>query len=202
GPKSPTGMLVKAIGNNSYGKTAERGEPMRVVMAGECPGPRYIPYRSEDPSFDFFWAIPDDNPVRVYHRPQIAAFITAHVRMVLYNGAMLSPEAFVKADTDSLTFSKPVGLPLDPAQYGMWKAEHLGDEIINLGKKCYMYVDSPVNKIVAKGLHVKQLTRADFEAWYAGTPPVQMQYQLVSVTRHGFAGEQFVARSRSGTRFG
>ncbi len=47
GPKGAVGTVIKAIGNNSYGKTLEVLSPLELVLSAECP-PGYVDYYGEE----------------------------------------------------------------------------------------------------------------------------------------------------------
>lgn len=204
GPKGPIGTMVKAIGNHSYGKTTERLATESVVIAGECP-PDHAPWKPEEPELECFWVALEDDPRsrKRYHRPQIGAFITAYVRMWLYDAIMAAPEAFLKADTDSLAFDRPVAhLDVDPARYGAWKAEYAGERGIVIGKKCYLVIGADGREhAVCKGLSVRRLHLEDYEDWLrTGEPPAQVQIQTLG-WRAGVLGDRYRVQERRGTDF-
>lgn len=179
----PVNVAVKAIGCNAYGKTMQQAPEWKFVMSLTQPKGGKIVYDG-DAEIPGFWMIPENRlRGRCYERPQIGCFITAHVRCAIYRAAMTDPEHFVKADTDSVAFTRPQPqLPISPFRYGDWKLESDGDEHIVIGKKVYWSIapDGPGSgKIVCKGLRVRELTRKDFERWYADRiAPVQEQVQL------------------------
>ncbi|HEY4723997.1 MAG TPA: hypothetical protein VII92_19240, partial [Anaerolineae bacterium] len=130
----------------------------------------------------FLWYRINKPMLRPYHQPQIAAFITAHVRMVVRRAALLMPDYFVYADTDCVVFRRPVELPFDPKVYGKWKVEVDGDDYGFITKKVYFprkLYDGWTPK--AKGMTIAKLTFEQFVKWYDGTPPQQDQLQ-----RRGF----------------
>ena len=159
GPNGPLGTMVKYIGNSAYGKTLERLEGIELVMAADCPE-GYSNYLAdmahlEDAPYlkNIYFKFRDPFS-RVYHRPQIGDFITAHVRIVVREAALQNPDAFLYADTDSVVFSEPVQfLDVDPKRYGAWKQETDGDHAILIGKKVYWCDEGQTRK--AKGLYTK-----------------------------------------------
>jgi len=207
--------MTKALGNNAYGKTSERldkrvlvlsagGKPEREVpgaVTGWMPHEKWV---DGDLAYEGFWiTLIAEVERRRYHRPHIAATITASVRMKLYEAIMLDPQAFLKADTDSLAFTRPVALDVDGKRYGAWKVEHEGTRAIIVGKKVYAFIDSGgvVAKAVCKGLHVKKLDTATFARWCStGDPPRQAQVQMLG-WRRGLPEKRYKPQSRSGTDF-
>lgn len=187
GPSGPIGLMAKAIGNNAYGKSAESLSSLKIVIAKEPPT-GFMPYRSEDPLMRYYWFRHDEEATgeqgaKRYHRPHIAATITASVRCKIYDAIMVCPAKFLKADTDSVAFSAPIDhLPIDESRYGAFKVENVGNRHIILGKKVYAK-EKPSGgwEFVCKGLSTKRLTLEMFERWYhTGVPPIQEQVQLVS----------------------
>lgn len=223
GPSGPFGTMVKAIGNHSYGKTTERMSREQITIAAECPE-EHFPWRPEDPALRGFWVkVGEDDPRsrKRYHRPQIGAFITAHVRMVLYDAIMQAPAGFLKADTDSIAFDRPVThLDVHPSRYGAWKEEYTGNRGIVIGKKCYLIVE-PDRRVTAgiadverrkadrgrpphavcKGLNIRRLTLRDYEIWLAsGEPPEQMMIQTLG-WKHALDGDRYRVQYRHGANF-
>lgn len=195
-PKDAQGEMVKYIGCNSYGKTVERLDGLELLIAAEQPeGFSPYPVCDELPSgypgaagsthsasavgLEYVWYRFATPVLREYHQPQIGAFITAHVRMVVRRAALLSPDAWLYADTDCVVFREPVALALDPGKYGAWKIEEAGTPYLIAAKKVYCSDDGKTKH--AKGLNIKYLTTEDFEKWVQGVPPRQTQVQ-----RHSF----------------
>lgn len=185
GPSGPIGTLIKAIGNNSYGKTVERLEAIEIRLAAECP-PGYTPYDDLEGEVANVWSRLVEPPIREYHQPQIGTWITASVRMKVRRAALLAPDAFLYADTDCVMFSRPVALPLDKSKYGLWKLEAEAAPYVVVVKKVYAALDGSV--MHAKGLNVARLTLEDFESWHDGKPPRQAQIQRKNWLRF-LAGE-------------
>jgi hypothetical protein len=208
GPSGPAGTIYKAVGNHSYGKTVEQNEPIETVMAAECPE-GFFPYFDEgqaDPlPFVWFRWVEDERP-KAYHQPQLGAFITAHVRMVVRRAALLAPDAWLYADTDCVVFSRDVTakLPIHASRYGAWKVEESGAVYEVIAKKVYAEVDPTKDpaklKRSAKGLNVKRLTPQDFEDWFEGNPPQQEQVQRQNFLRVMQGAEMYRAQVRTGTR--
>lgn len=194
GPNGPRGAMVKAIGCNMYGKTVERPENIELVYAATRPkgfrpahGTDVVPYLWESDSVR--------DKARPYHRRSFGATITAVVRCMTYRAAMLAPVAFVKADTDSVAFSRPVDLPLSPTRYGDWKVEYEGIDAIVMAKKMYATASGTVR---AKGLPRKQLRYADFEAWYQrGIVPERDVVQLLGITKMDEANQYKILKRRA-----
>lgn len=201
GPSGPIGTMVKATGNHSYGKTVEQIEPIQFVLAAECP-PDCLPYYGDgsDPLEHVYYRLDEDRKPKAYHQPQIGAFITAYVRMVVRRAALLNPAAWLYADTDCVIFSESVThlLDIDSKRYGAWKVEEDGTELQIIAKKVYNQPGK--NKRSAKGLHVKKLTDDDFDDWFDGNSPVQEQIQLQNFLNVMRGAEMFRMQKREGTR--
>lgn len=198
GPSGPKGQVIKYIGNNAYGKTVERLDGIELIMALNCPD-GYNHYQSENDRLQCVWYKFADPVMREYHQPQLGAFITAHVRMVLRRAILLAPDSWIYADTDCVAFDKPItGLDIDPKKYGLWKIEESGTEYYVIEKKVYARKDGSV--MHAKGLNVKRLKLADFEAWYAGRPPEQTQVQRNNFVSFVAGETMFKERKKVGQR--
>lgn len=213
GPSGPQGTVYKNVGNHSYGKTVEQLEPVEYVLAAECPD-GYMPYYGDEsePLEHVYFRLLDEPFPKDYHKPQIGAFITAHVRMVVRRAALLSPDTWLYADTDCVVFSSDVTHLLDihAKRYGAWKVEESGTPYQIIAKKVYAEIESenprefvgppkPKLKRSAKGMNVRKLTPEDFTEWYEGRPPVQEQVQrnnFISVMR---GLEMYRSQRRSGT---
>ena len=198
GPSGALGTIVKALGNTGYGKTLEQLGGIDLVMAKSQPQ-GYAPYMPEEHGLENVYFRFGETFPRVYHQPQLGDFITGHVRIVVRNGAIVSPKHFLYADTDCLAFSKRVDhLPLDPRKYGLWKQETDGSEYIMITKKVYYGEDEEITKH-AKGLHVRELKKEDFEEWFKGKPPTQQQLQRVNFVKFIGGRDMFAWQTRSGT---
>lgn len=212
GPSGPEGTVYKNVGNHSYGKTVEQLEAVEYVLSADCPE-GYLPYYGDEtePLEHIYYRLIEDPRAKDYHQPQIGAFITAYVRMVVRRAALLSPDAWLYADTDCVIFSEDVTsrLDIDPARYGAWKIEEEGTPYKIIAKKVYAQTEggrdfvgppNPKLKRSAKGLNVRKLTPEDFAEWYEGRPPTQNQVQrnnFISVMR---GLEMYRAQTRKGTR--
>jgi hypothetical protein len=200
GPSGAVGTMIKAIGNNSYGKTLEQLEPLELVLAKEQP-PGFVDYHGEEnPNvIPYVWCRLIDTPTKNYHQPQIGAFITAHVRMVIRRAALLAPDDFLYADTDCVIYSKDMTkqLDIDSRRYGAFKLEESGSEYLLIAKKVYASVDFKTKH--SKGLRVKELTFDDFVHWYEGTIPAQQQVQRQNFVKFLHGSDMFVNRTRKGT---
>lgn len=174
GPGGSLGTMVKSIGNNSYGKTVEMLDGLELLLSKEKPE-GFHEYQADDDLLSNVWFRFAEPHMREYHQPQIGAFITAHVRMVVRRAALANVAAFLYADTDCAVFDRAVKLPLDAKKYGFWKQEVAGDQYWLITKKVYGSHDGKT--LHAKGLNVRRLSVADFAAWYAGRPPRQRQLQ-------------------------
>ena len=195
GPSGAQGTMVKAIGNNSYGKTVEQLRGMDVVLSRECPEGFY-PLNAEEDFLQNCWFKFGQPAPRDYHQPQIGAFITAHVRMVVRRAILQAPEDWIYADTDCVVFTRPVDLPIDPGKYGFWKREVDGIEYRYIAPKVYASIDGKIKH--AKGLHRDKLTNEDFIAWFNGSPPSQKQVQKQNFMTVMRGGEMFVDREKVG----
>lgn len=174
GPKSPQGEIMKAIGNNSYGKTVETLDGLELVLANQKPD-GFAEFYNDDERLSHIWFRFCDPSIRDYHQPQLGCFITAHVRMVVRRAALLNPDAWIYADTDCVVFTQYVPLQCDSKKYGFWKIESEGDGHIFITKKVYAKSDGSEKH--AKGLNKKNLSMDDFRLWFQGIPPLQEQLQ-------------------------
>jgi hypothetical protein len=197
GPSGPQGVVVKMIGNNAYGKTVERLDGIELVMALECPE-GYNHYQSENDKLQCVWYRFAEPVMREYHQPQLGAFITAHVRMVLRRAILLAPDAWVYADTDCVAFDRAVDLPIDPKKYGLWKIEEAGIPYLVIEKKVYCRRDGKVKH--AKGMNVNRLTLDDFEQWHAGKPPKQTQLHRANFVSFVTGAPMFKHHEKFGQR--
>jgi hypothetical protein len=216
GPSGALGTMVKSIGNNSYGKTVESLDGMELLMSVERPvatareletnGKRasWHPYHADDEQLENIWFRFREPGWREYHQPQLGAFITAHVRMLVRRAALLAPRDFLYADTDCVVFSRPVPLPVDPKKYGMWKLEASAAPYWLIAKKVYAQQDgdwSESHPRHAKGMNVKKLTRSHFQRWHEGLAPAQEQAQRSNFVAFCAGAPMFKSRSRVGQRF-
>jgi len=198
GSKSAQGEMIKAVGNNSYGKTIERLEGLELQLASECPE-GFARYQDAEDLLQHVWFKFGTPLFRAYHQPQLGAFITAHVRMEVRRAALTIPEAWLMTDTDCCCFSKPnPSLPIHPTQYGKWKLEVDGEMYWIIDKKVYAAQDGKVKH--AKGMNIKRLSVGDFEAWYAGRPPSQTQTHRQNFIKVMTGSEMFVDREKVGSR--
>lgn len=198
-PKDAQGEIMKMIGNNSYGKTVEQLDGLELVMASEAPE-GFSPYAAEVENLQYIWFKIGTPMLREYHQPQIGAFVTAHVRMLVRRAALQDPDTWLYADTDCVMFSQTqtADLNIDPGKYGAWKIEEEGTEFLIAAKKVYASADGKQKH--AKGLNVRKLTPEDFEKWIAGAPPeqVQVQRQNFMLVMSGF--DMFIERKKVGER--
>lgn len=212
GPSGAIGSMIKAIGNNSYGKTGEVVPNEKYTFAATPPTATAQLLAPHDPTMRYFWfeIVDGEERRKRYHRSQIAMFITASVRVKLLYAIDGAPADFLKADTDSVTFCCPIAhLPISASQYGAWKEEYAGAPVLILGKKTYgvrlpIAGEGPTNfSYTVKGLRVKEIRYGDFRRWYdTGTPPEQMQIQTQSIKRGlGVQASMYRAQLRHGTNF-
>jgi len=184
GPNGPLGTLCKSLGNNSYGKTAEKLWGKSFLFSNFKPKgyEEFIP-DWENPEdrcpYIFVKEEEDEQRARDYHQPQIAATITAHVRMVVRRAALLGGDAWVFSDTDSCVYSRDMSKklkPLSDTAYGAWKLESAGVEYTVVEDKTYY---SRVDNIIhAKGLNINPLTYDAMDQWYnTRIKPEQRQVQ-------------------------
>lgn len=203
GPAGPIGTMAKMVGNHSYGKTLEQLEPINYLLGAEVP-PGYEPFYGEgfEPLEHIYYRFIDPESVRPkeYQQPQLGAFITAHVRMVVRRAALLSPDTWLYADTDCVVFSSDVTarLDTDAKRYGAWKIEETGAEFQIIAKKVYINTQTGVGH--AKGLNVRNLTTQDFNAWFHGTLPVQDQTQRKNFLEVMRGAEMYRIQRRSGSK--
>jgi hypothetical protein len=205
GPSGPIGSMVKATGNHSYGKTVEKIEPVEFILAAQCP-PDYLPFFGDgsDPIEHVYWRPDADRKAKGYHQPQIGAWITAHVRMVLRRAALLNAGAWLYADTDCLVFSEDMtaALDIDGKRYGAWKVEESGTPYQIIAKKVYAEIprEGIKPKRSAKGMNVKRLSAEDFTRWLDGAPPEQTQIQINNFLAMLNGAEMYRSQKRKGTR--
>jgi len=198
GPNGAQGLMVKAVGNNSYGKTVETLDGIELLLSREQPD-GFFEYQAETDELQHIWFKLNRPQPREYHQPQIGSFITAHVRMVVRRGALTNPDAWIYADTDCLVFSEAVELPMDPIQYGKWKLEVNGEAYRFIQKKVYAKIGGGDQH--AKGLNVKRLSETDFEAWFNGVAPQQTQLQRNNFIKVMTGAAMFVTRVKVGEVF-
>ncbi len=200
GPSGPLGTMVKAIGNNAYGKTLEKPNGEEFIIANECP-PGYDLYDPFDPLAENVFSRHSLALTKRHHLPQIGIFVTAHVRCKVREVALKAPGRFLYADTDCVVFSEDMShsIDIDPARYGAWKEEAAGEQYLILGKKIYHGQDGTLK---AKGLHTRQLTADDFDTWLDGTPPKQVQIQRNNLLKFLAGRDMFRSSSRHGTDVG
>lgn len=196
-PKSPQGELMKAIGNNSYGKTVEQLDGLELVMANQQPD-GFAEYYNDDARLSHIWFRFGEPSERDYHQPQLGSFITAHVRMLVRRAALQNPGAWIYADTDCVVFTEYVPLDCDAKKYGKWKVESEGEEQIYIGKK--IYTDMAGNSKHAKGLNRKRLAVDDFLKWFDGIAPMQTQTQKQNFVNVMAGAQMFVERTKIGQR--
>jgi len=195
GPAGAIGTMVKAVGNNSYGKMAEQLDAIEVQLAREQPE-GFSPYDDIEGELNGVWFRFVRPQLREYHQPQIAAWITASVRMKLRRAALLAPLHFIYADTDAVMYSRAVELPISKTVYGLWKVEAEAVPYIVCTKKVYAAEDGSAKH--AKGLHVERLELADFIRWHEGEPPVQIQAQRKNWLRFVTGEAMFAPLSKVG----
>jgi hypothetical protein len=199
GPSGAVGTMIKAIGNNSYGKTLEQLEPLELVLAAEQP-PGFVDYYGDTgEQVPYVWCRFVETPQKKYHQPQIGAFITAHVRMVIRRAALLNPGAFLYADTDCVIFSADMTsqLDIDAKRYGAFKLEEADADYMLIAKKVYASMDFTTKH--SKGLNVKSLEFDDFVKWFGGDVPMQTQAQRQNFVKFLKGADMFVNRTRKGT---
>ena len=194
GPSGPLGSMVKAIGNNAYGKTLETLNGLELILARECPEGYqvYDPINIENQNV---FCRTKETFTKPYHLPQIGVFVTSHVRCVVRNAALLAPAAFLYADTDCVVFSEPVSLPIHKSRYGDWKIEAEGTFYRIIGKKIYFGSDGATK---AKGLRTKELKEADYIKWIE-TQPKQIQTQRQNFLKFINGNDMFKNQERAGT---
>lgn len=198
GPQGPTGRMVKAIGNTAFGKTAEAADGIEWCLAAERPDGWLDWYEGDDaePIEHVYWRASEPRP-KPHQQPQLAAWITAWVRMQVRRAALVAPDAWLYADTDSVIFSRDVTELLDvhPTRYGAWKVESAGERHRIIMPKVYQ---GP-NGIKARGMDSYQLTGEHFERWMQGEAPRQTQVQLRNFLDVMRGAEMYRAVTRRGS---
>ncbi len=202
GPSGPLGTMVKAIGNNAYGKTLEKPNDTELCIARERPSEEWEQYDPFDPAAEYIWSRQSGRMIhKRHHLPQIGVFVTAHVRCMVRDAALAAerhtPDSFLYADTDCLVFTAPMDsiLDIDPSRYGAWKEEAAGVDYLIIGKKIYR---AP-GEHKAKGLNTRRLSATDYDAWLSGTPPVQTQIQRNNLLTFLSGRSMFRELERAGT---
>jgi len=197
GPSGPLGLMCKMIGNNAYGKTAERLDGIELILSADCPD-GFAPYDPENLPYVWF-KFNEEKIFRPYHQPQLGAFITAHVRMVVRQAALLAGMAWIYADTDCIACSAPAkGLDIHPKRYGAWKQETDGELFQFIAKKVYNEPGKSCRH--AKGLNVKRVTDLEFDNWYKGKPPTQTQLQGANFIKVMSGFDMYVQRIKTGQK--
>lgn len=194
GPGGPLGTMVKAIGNNAYGKTLEMLNGLELVIANECPE-GYDVYDPFDAELALIFSRSRFAFTKPYHVPQIGVFVTAHVRCLVRSTALLAPDNFLYADTDCVVFSKSMELDIHPTRYGAWKVEAAGVPYIIVGKKIYHGEDGSIK---AKGLRTKKLSESDYQHWLIQQPE-QEQTQRQNFLKFLSGHAMFKSQKRTGT---
>ncbi len=197
GPNGALGLLVKAVGNNSYGKTVEVLDGLELLLSVERPE-GFFNYQAEDDELRHIWCRFADPAIRDYHQPQLGMCITAHVRMEVRRAALLDPDAWLYADTDCTMFSRAVNLPIHKSRYGAWKIEAEGENYRLITKKVYADYTGTVRH--AKGMNVRRLTTDDFLKWFEGEAPVQKQLHRNNFLKVMTGADMFVEHEKAGQR--
>jgi DNA polymerase type B, organellar and viral len=202
GPNGAQGTLMKSLGNNSYGKTLEELDGLEILMSAHRPADDFFNYQNADDTIQHLWAKIGEPHPREYHQPQLGAFITAHVRMVVRRAILQAPDAWLYSDTDCCFFNRAVALDIDPKKYGKWKIECEGEPYRIITKKVYasMSPEQFENGRHAKGMNVKRLSMRDFENWYNGSPPTQTQVHRQNFLAVMTGADMFVQRVKIGQR--
>lgn len=196
GPSGPLGTMVKAIGNNAYGKTLEQLFGIDFIFSVDQPE-TYIKFDPFNDDAMYIYARARTPFIKKYHQPQIGVFVTAHNRCVLREAAIKEEEYFLYADTDCLNFSKSVEhLEINPTKYGAWKQEAAGENYIIIAKKVYHDENGTCK---AKGLLVKNLNKQVYVDWLAGKIPTQIQVQRQNILKFLGGHDMFAKLERSGT---
>lgn len=191
GPKGAQGMVMKAFGNNAYGKTLEEHDGTRMICSKIKPEMSFS-YQPETPDFDNWWLTKEEVKTELYHRPQIGAVITTFVRMKIMRTIMIDPEHYIMSDTDMVCFSRPVPqIELDYNTYGKFKPEVEGEYFYIIAMKTYFSEKAIYNEngmlvpetIHTKGLNPKKISYDEMLAWYHGTIPSQTQIQRIAFLR-------------------
>lgn len=179
--RSVEALLVKQIAVNSYGKTLQESQEWEYQIARAQPNGGVPVCDDEGEIYPGIWMIPERKDTRrTYMRPQLAAFITAKVRLELYKIACENSEHFVRADTDSLSFSRPVRLPLGRT-FGSWKLESRGELAVVVKNKAYW----TRRKAASAGLQLPAATIREYEAWLrSGRAPKRPQRHLRAWLKH------------------
>jgi hypothetical protein len=199
GPSGPIGLMVKATGNNSFGKTAEESPALDFLIAADPPE-GWHPYYGDgaEPIHHVHYRL-DPKRAKAHHQPQLAAWITAHVRMVVRRAALLAPHSWLYADTDCVMYDRDMTsrLDIDPSRYGAWKIEAEGEPYRLIAKKVYAAED--MSSRSAKGLNISRLTSTDFDRWLAGEAPEQDQLHLGRLLHVLDGAEMYRPAHRAGT---
>jgi hypothetical protein len=134
-----------------------------LLIARECPGDlndkghmKWSPKELHNQELRYVFVKQGALIPRLYQRPQIGCFITAHVRMVVRSAALAMADAFLYADTDCVIFSREAHhLDVHPTRYGAWKLEAANRLFVVICKKVYA---NEYGEYKAKGLKLRDLT--------------------------------------------
>lgn len=175
-------IVVKQIGNNAYGKMLQGTQEYTYCLAQHQPKDALPVCDEEGEIYPGIWMVRETRDTRrCYMRPQIAAFVTAHVRCRLYRIASEYADYFIRADTDSLSFSRPIPLPIAP-RYGFWQLEIADQDGIVVANKVYY---TRRKKAAAGYRNLDSLTKKEYEKWLeTNTPPTNAGPMLRAWTKH------------------
>lgn len=212
GPKGPIGKMIKAVGNNAYGKTVEQHDGIRYVQSATCPGEGYIREQAEELCGANIWLTKEEPKAEDYHRMQLGVFILAYGRVQVMEGAQAGRAFYLYSDTDCNVYAADVSvrLDIDPARYGAWKIEAEAEPYYIVAKKGYWSEASHVDledgrvkpdHISMKGMHQRDLTSEELAAWFhGGDPPKQMQTQRYNFIKTMTTGQMYRATERQASR--
>lgn len=187
GPKGPIGTMIKAIGNNAFGKTLEQVDGMRYRFSSIQPGSAFHHYAAEIPATDTLWCALEDTEPADYQKLQIGVFILAYGRIQLYEQIARHGADVLYSDTDCLITRRDItdSLDIHPSRYGAWKIEQTGQYVFVLNKKAYAWPARSAGRVKHwKGLHTREISYAAYERAYThGEVPAQPQLQRRGIMR-------------------
>jgi hypothetical protein len=198
GPSGPIGMLAKGIGCSAYGKFGEMLSHTDTIIARDCPDGA-LPANFDDEDNTLWYLNSDEDKTRDYHQVQLASFITAHVRVKQMRASIACGDDFLMCDTDSVAAKSVPPLDYDAREYGKYKIETDGNEMVIIGRKCYADIDAGI--IHTKGLYTREITIDTMLDWYDGKIPMQNQLQRNSFKKTTSDVEMFHHQERRGTDF-
>lgn len=200
-PDDPIHHIIKAIGNSSYGKFADRGADLEYCFSLSRPsGAGWFQYDPFEEHKKNLWCRHTKNE-RFYnalYQPQIACFVAAQVRNQLRAACIAEHENFLYCDTDSIILNRPsTSIDIHPSRYGSFKTVSAGREYIIIGRKVYADLESERVKSTA----VHNVTIPEIKKWFDGEPPKKSMLARRAALQTVFGFDMFYNLERRGIDF-